>query len=111
MQVLTRRYTDGNDEFHYRSVLITNRQTGDLDAYVDRFLDLSSRVPTLSDTEARFALVNGLKPEVQVHMLGQHHCTTLAAALEELRVYGHARRGAHPTGVRADFGSKRPNGH
>ena len=35
MQVLTRRYTDGNDEFHYRSSLITNRQTGDLDAYVD----------------------------------------------------------------------------
>ena len=91
MQVLTRRYTDGNDEFHYRSALTTNRQTGDLDAYVDRFLDLSSRVATLSDTEARFALVNGLKPEVQVHMLGQHHCTTLAAALEELRVYGHAR--------------------
>ena len=84
MQVLTRRYTDGNDEFHYRAALVSNTQTG------DRFLDLSSRVPTLSDTNARFALVNGHKPEVQVHMLGQHHCTTLAAALEELRVYGHA---------------------
>ena len=83
----------------------SSRQTGDLDAYVDRFLDLSSRVPTLSDTEARFALVNGLKTEVQVHVLGLHHCATLAAALEELRVYGHARRGAHPTGSRADFGS------
>ena len=81
MQVLTRRYTDGNEEFHYRAALVSNRQTGDIDAYVDRFLDLSSRVPTLTDTEARFALVNGLKPEVQVHMLGQHHCTNLAAAL------------------------------
>jgi hypothetical protein len=43
---------------------------------------------------------------VQVHMLGQHHVNTLAEALEELRVYGHARRGARPaTGTRADFGS------
>ena len=64
MQVFTRRYTEGNDEFHYRAALVSSKQTGDLDAYVDRFLDLSSRVPTLSDTEARFALVNGLKPEV-----------------------------------------------
>ena len=86
MQVLTRSYMDGNDEFHSRAALVSNRQTGDLDGYVDRFLDLSSRVPTLSDTEARFALVNGLKTEVQVHVLGLHHCTTLAAALEELRV-------------------------
>ena len=36
MQVLTRRYTDGNDEFHYRAALVSNRQTGNLDAYVDR---------------------------------------------------------------------------
>ena len=35
MQVLTRRYTDGNDEFHYRAALVSNRQTGELDAYVD----------------------------------------------------------------------------
>ena len=74
-------------------------------AYFDRFLDLSSRVPTLSDTEARFALVNILNTEVQVHMLGQHHCPTFAAAMEELRVYGHAQRGSHPTGYRANFGS------
>ena len=68
-------------------------QTGDIDAYVDRFLELQSRVPNLPDKEARFALVRGLKPQVQVHMLGQHHVTSLAAALEELRVYSLARRG------------------
>ena len=45
MQVLTRRHTDGNDEFHYRAALVSIRQTGDLDAYVDRFLDLSSDFP------------------------------------------------------------------
>ena len=38
-------------------------------------------------------------------MLGQHHVNTLAEALEELRVYGHARRGTHTTGTRADFGT------
>ena len=70
MQVLTRRYTDGND---CRASLVSNRQTCDLDAYVDRFLDLSYRVPTLSDTDVDFALVNCLTPGVQVHMLGQQH--------------------------------------
>ena len=38
-------------------------------------------------------------------MLGQHHVTSPATALEELRVNSHARRGIHPTGSRADFGS------
>jgi hypothetical protein len=43
---------------------------------------------------------------VQVHMLGQHHVTSLTAALEELRVYAHARRSTtHASGTRADFGS------
>ena len=55
MQVLTRRYTDGNDEFHYRSALISNRQTGDLDACVDRFLDLSSRVTEVPPVPVSFA--------------------------------------------------------
>ena len=31
-------------------------------------------------------------------MLGQHHGTSLAAALWELRVYSHACRGLYPTG-------------
>ena len=46
MRDLTRRYTDGNDEFHYRNALSENRQTGSIEDYVDRFLDLSSRVQT-----------------------------------------------------------------
>ena len=72
---------------------------------MDRFLDLSSRVSNLPDAEAKFALVKGLKPEVQIHMLGQHHVNSLAETLEELRVYGHARRGTHTTGTRADVGT------
>ena len=79
----------------------THRRTDDLDAYVDKFLELQSRVPDLTGAESRFALVNGILPAVQVHVLGQHHCDTLAEALPELRVYSHARRGAHPT--RVDF--------
>ena len=51
MRNLTRRYTDGNDEFHYRNALSENRQTGFIDDYVDRFLDLSSRVQNLPDAE------------------------------------------------------------
>ena len=50
-----------------------------------------------SQAEAKSALVKGLKPKVEIHMLGQHHVNTLAEALEELRVYGHARRGNHTT--------------
>ena len=64
MGILTRRYTDGNDEFHYRNALSENRQTGSIEDYVDRFLDLSSRVPNLPDAEAKFALGKGLKLEV-----------------------------------------------
>ena len=105
MRNITRRYTDGNDEFHCRNALSENRQTGSIEDYVDRFLVLSSRVQNLPDAEAKFALVKGLKPEVQIHMLGQHHVNPLAEALEELRVYGHARRGTHTTGTRADFGT------
>ena len=54
MRNLTRRYTDGNDEFHYRNALSENRQTGSIEDYVSiyRFLDLSSRVPNLPDAEA-----------------------------------------------------------
>ena len=48
---------------------------------MDRFLDLSSRVPNLPDAEAKFALVKGLNAEVQIHMLGQHHVNSLAEAL------------------------------
>ena len=61
MRNLTRRYTDGNDEFHYRNALSENRQTGSIEDYVSiyRFLDLSSRVPNLPDAEAKFALVKG----------------------------------------------------
>ena len=106
MEILARRYTDGNDAYHFRAVLADLRQTSDIDTYVERFLDLHSSVPDLPDAEARFALVRGLKPEVQVHMLGQHHVTSLAAALEELRVYSHTRRGIpYASGSRADFGS------
>ena len=54
MDALARRYTDGNDTFHYRAALADLRQTGDIDAYVDRFLALQSRVPNLPDEEARF---------------------------------------------------------
>ena len=96
---LTRLYTDGNDEFHYRNALSENRQTGSIEDYVIRFIDLYSRVPNLPDADAKFALVKGLKPEVQIHMLGQHHVNSPAEALEELRVYGHARRGTHTTGT------------
>ena len=56
MTALARRYTDGNDAHHYRAALADLRQTGDIDAYVDRFLELQSRVPNLPDEEARFAL-------------------------------------------------------
>ena len=99
MRNLTRRYTDGNDEFHYRNALSVNRQTKSIGDYVDRFLDLSSRVPNLPDAEAKFALVKGLKLEVQIHVLGQYHVNSLAEAPEELRVYGHASRGTHTTGT------------
>ena len=82
MDALAHRYTDGNDAYHYRAALADLWQTGDIDAYADRFLELQSRVHNLPDEEARFALVRGLKSEVQVHMLGQHHVTSLPAALE-----------------------------
>ena len=73
---------------------------------MDRFLDISSRLPNLADAEAKYALINGLKSEVQIHLLGQTHVTTLREALAELRVYAQARRGARPTtGSRADFGT------
>ena len=73
---------------------------------MDRFLDLSSRLSNPADAEAKYALVNGLKPEVEIHLLGQAHVTTLREALAELRVYAQARRGAIPTtGSRADFGT------
>ena len=49
MDVLTRRYTDGNDAFHHRHALVNDRPTGDHDRYVDKFLELSSRVPDLTD--------------------------------------------------------------
>ena len=105
MVILVRRHTDDNGVFHFRAALADLRQTSDIDTYVERFLD-HSRVPDLPDAEARFALVRGPKPEVHVHMLGQHHVTSLAAALEELRVYSHARRGnPYVSGTRADFGS------
>ena len=42
MQTLMRRYADGNDEFHYRSALLGNRQRESIEDYIDRFLDLSS---------------------------------------------------------------------
>ena len=100
------RFTDGNDEFLHRVALGENRQTGSIEDYVDRFLDLSSRLPNLADAEAKYALTNGLKSEVQIHLLGQAHVTTLREALSELRVYAQARRGARPTtGSRADFGT------
>ena len=106
MTALTTRFTDGNDEFHYRVALGENRQTGSIQDYVDRFLDLSSRLPNLADAEAKYALISGLKSEVQIHLLGQAHVTTLREALAELRVYAQARRGARPTtGSRADFGT------
>ena len=70
MDALARRYTNGNDAYHYRAALADSRQTGDIDAYVDRFLELQSRVTNLPDEEARFTQVRGPKPEVQVHMLG-----------------------------------------
>ena len=38
-----------------------NRRTGSIEDYEDRFLDLSSRLPTLADAEAKYALINGLK--------------------------------------------------
>ena len=82
MDALARRHTDDNDAYHYRAALADLRPTGDIDAYVDRYLELQSRVPNLPDEEARFALVRGPKPELQVHMLGQHHVTSLHAALE-----------------------------
>ena len=70
------------------------------------FLDLSSRLPDLADAEAKCALINGLKSEVQIHLLGQAHVTTHREALAELRVYAQARRGARPTtGSRADTGT------
>ena len=85
---------------------LISAQKSDIDTSVERFLDLHSRVLDFPDAEARFALIRGLKPEVQVHMLGQHHVTSLASALEELRVYSHARRGIpYASGTRANFGS------
>ena len=49
---------------------------------LSRFPGLHSRVPDLPDAETRLALVRGLNPEVQVHVLRQHHVTSLVAALE-----------------------------
>ena len=73
---------------------------------MDRFLDLSSRLPKLAEAEAKYAFINGQKSEVQIHLLGQAHVTKLREALAELRVYAQARRGARPTtGSRADFGT------
>ena len=98
--------TDGNAAYHFRAGLADLRKTSDIDTYVERFLDLHFRVPDLPDSEARFALVRGPNPEVQVHMFGRHHVTSLAADLEELRVYSHARRGIpYASGTRANFGS------
>ena len=62
MDALARRYTDDFDAYHYRAALADLRQTGNIDAYVGRFLELQSRVPNHPDEEARFALGRGLKP-------------------------------------------------
>ena len=64
MQVLLRRCTEGNDACHFRAALTDLRQTGDIDSYVSRFLLRQTRVPDMSDAEARFALVRGFKLEV-----------------------------------------------
>ena len=96
MTALTTSFTDGNDEFHYRVALGENRQTWSIEDYVDRFLDLSSKLPNLADAEAKYALINGLKSEVQIHLLGQSHGPTLREALAELRVHAQARQGAQP---------------
>ena len=79
---------------HSRGLAV--RKTGSIQDYVDRFLDPSSRLPNLADAVAKYALINGLKSEVQIHLLGQAHVTTLREALAELRVYAQARRGAQP---------------
>ena len=59
MTALTTMFTDGNDEFHYRVSLGENRQTWSIEDYVDRFLDMSSRMPNLADAEAKDALIKG----------------------------------------------------
>ena len=69
MTALTIRFTDRNDEFHYRVALGENRQPWLIEDYVDRFLDLSSRLPNLAGAEAKYALMNGLKSQVQIHLL------------------------------------------
>ena len=69
---------------------------------MEEFQNLTSRIPGLRDEEAKFELIKGLKPEIQIHMIGQHHVDSLEAALEEFRIHGHARRGAHTTGRRED---------
>ena len=106
MELLARMYTDGNDAYHSPVALTDLHQTSDINTCVERFFDLQSRAPALSDAEAHFALVCGLRPDVQVHMLGQHHVTSLAAAPEKLRVYSHARRGlSYASDTPAGFGS------
>ena len=75
------RFTDGNDEFLHRVALGENSQKGSIEDYVDRFLDLSSRLPNPADAEAKYALINGLTSEAQIHLLGQARVTTLREAL------------------------------
>ena len=55
--------------------------------YWDPTIDRVFPIITFScriDDEAKFAIVKGLKFEVQIHMLCQHYVTTLAAAIKEL---------------------------
>ena len=99
MKALTTRFTDGNDEFHYQVSLGENRQKGSIEDCVERFMDLSSRLPNLANAEANYVLINDMQSEVQRHLLGQAHVMTLREALAELRVYAQARRGARPTPV------------
>ena len=64
MTALTTRFADGNDDFHCQVAMGERSRTGSIEDYVDRFLDLSSRLPNLADAEAKYALVSGLTSEV-----------------------------------------------
>ena len=48
MDILSRRCTDGNDACHVRAALADLRQTSGTGTYVERFLDIHSRVPNLA---------------------------------------------------------------
>ena len=52
VDIFSRRCTDGNDTYHVRAALADLRQTSNTDTYVERYLDLHSRVPNLATPRA-----------------------------------------------------------